>query len=606
MGEVDDMANMSVRDLRERYQRFFEARGHRRIPSAALLPENDASVLFTTAGMHPLAPYLLGETHPMGNRLVDVQRCLRTGDIDEVGDSSHLTFFEMLGNWSLGDYFKRESLTWSYEFLTQELEIDPARLAVTVFAGDADAPRDDESAAIWLGLGIPAERIHFLPKEDNWWGPVGAAGPCGPDSEIFYDTGRPNHSGCRPGCGCGKWLEIWNNVFMAYRKTADGDLVKLSRANVDTGMGLDRTIAVINGCDDVYQIDTLAPLIARLEALTGHACAYSDAQYTRAFRIVADHIRAATVAIADGAIPSNVEAGYITRRLIRRAIRYGVELGIRAEPFCAQLAETVLSVLGDAYPILEQRRDVIVSELAREESRFKATLERGLREYRKLFERLRRDGRTTIAGADAFNLYETFGFPLPLTLELAREDGLLVDEGRFGELLEEHKTDSRRGAEQKFKGGLQDHSEQTTRLHTATHLLHAALRQVLGASVRQMGSNITPERLRFDFSHPEALSEAQLREVERLVNEEISRNDSVSYDVLSLEQAVEGGALAFFGAKYGEQVKVYSIGAFSREVCGGPHAAHTGELGGFTIVKQEAVGQGVRRIRAVIASPCEG
>jgi alanyl-tRNA synthetase len=592
------MPDMTVRELRERYQRFFEARGHRRIPSASLLPENDASVLFTTAGMHPLAPYLLGEPHPMGTRLVDVQRCIRTGDIDEVGDASHLTFFEMLGNWSLGDYFKRESLAWSYEFLTRELGLDHARLAVTVFAGDADAPRDDESAKIWRDLGIPADRIHFLPKEDNWWGPVGNAGPCGPDSEMFYNTGRPDHPGCRPGCVCGKWLEIWNNVFMAYHKTADGTLVKLSRANVDTGMGLDRTVAVINGYDDVYRIDTLAPLIARLEALSGYA--YADPLRTRPLRIVADHIRAATVAIADGASPSNVEAGYIVRRLIRRAIRYGYDLGIRAEGFCAQLAETVLSIFGDAYPVLEQRRDVIMAELTREESRFKATLERGLHEYRKLVERLHRDGRTLIAGADAFNLYETFGFPLPLTLELAREEGLQVDEDGFSQMLEEHKADSRRGAEQKFKGGLVDHSEQTTRLHTATHLLHAALRQVLGTSVRQMGSNITPERLRFDFSYPDALSEAQLREVERLVNEEIARDDRVSYEVMPLAQATDSGALAFFNAKYGEQVKVYSIGTFSREVCGGPHAAYTGELGGFTVVKQEAVGQGVRRIRAVI------
>lgn len=591
------MDKLTVQELRERYQRFFEVRGHRPIPSASLLPENDASVLFTTAGMHPLAPYLLGETHPLGNRLVDVQRCIRTGDIDEVGDPSHLTFFEMLGNWSLGDYFKRESLAWSYEFLTQELHLDPAQLAVTVFAGDADAPRDDESAQIWLSLGIPAERIHFLPKEDNWWGPVGNAGPCGPDSEIFFDTERPDHPGCRPGCGCGKWLEIWNNVFMAYRKTAQGNLVKLSHANVDTGMGLERTIAVINGFDDVYRIDTLAPLIAQLESLTGYA--YAEPQHTRPFRIVVDHIRAATFAIADGALPGNVEAGYIVRRLIRRAIRYGYDLGIR-QPFCAQMAETVVQLLDDAYPILGQRRVVIANELTCEETRFKATLERGLHEYRKLIERVRRVGTPMISGESAFDLYETFGFPLPLTLELAREDGLRVDENRFEALLIEHKETSRRGAAQKFKGGLQDQSEQTTRLHTATHLLHTALRQVLGASVRQMGSNITPERLRFDFSYPEALSDAQLREVERLVNEEIMRDDAISYTVMPPAQAIESGALAFFGAKYGDMVKVYSIGAFSREVCGGPHATRTGELGRLTIIKQEAVGQGVRRIRAVI------
>jgi alanyl-tRNA synthetase len=586
---------MQVTEMREIYQRFFEERGHKRIPSAPLLPENDPTVLFTTAGMQPLVPYLLGEAHPMGRRLVNAQRCLRTGDIDEVGDSSHLTFFEMLGNWSLGDYFNQESLAWSYEFLTRVLGISLNRLAVTVFAGDADAPRDDESAELWRALGMPADRIYFLPKEDNWWGPVGNTGPCGPDSEIFYDTGRPDHPGCRPGCGCGKWFEIWNNVFMTYQRTAAGNLERLPRPNVDTGMGLDRSVAVLNGYDDIYMIDTLRPLIDALESLSGRR--YADDP--RPFRIVADHLRAATFAIADGAKPSNVEAGYIVRRLLRRAIRYGRELDIQ-EDFCAGFSEAVLGIFAGAYPVLEQNKQVIAEEMAREETKFKATLERGLHEYHKVAERLRRKQITCIPGEEAFNLYETFGFPLALTAELAREQGLQVDAARFEALELEHRDLSRRGTEQKFKGGLADHAEQTTRLHTATHLLHAALRQVLGPSVQQKGSNITAERLRFDFSYPSKLSDEQLHQVQQIVNEQIGRDVPVSCETMALDQALAAGALAFFGEKYGEQVKVYTIDGFSKEVCGGPHVTHTGELGSFTIVKQEAVGQGVRRIRAVL------
>ena len=587
---------MQAQQLRELYQRFFEARGHRRIPSAPLLPENDPTVLFTTAGMQPLVPFLLGEQHPMGRRLVNVQRCIRTGDIDEVGDSSHLTFFEMLGNWSLGDYFKQESLAWSHEFLTQVLGIPIDRLAVTVFAGDADAPRDDESAHIWRALGMPNDRIYFLPKADNWWGPVGNSGPCGPDSEMFYDTGKPDHPGCRPGCGCGKWFEIWNNVFMAYHRTPDGRLVQLQQRNVDTGMGIDRTIVALNGYDDIYRIDTLYPLVEYVEQLSGRR--YADDP--RPFRIIADHIRAATFAIADGANPSNVEAGYVVRRLIRRAIRYGRELGIERN-FCAGLAGVVQRVFTGVYPVLDQHWPHVVGELEREEMKFKGTLERGLHEYHKVVERLGRKGETVIPGEEAFNLYETFGFPLAFTAELAHEHGLTVDEARFDALQEEHKALSRRGTGQKFKGGLADHTEQTTRLHTATHLLHAALRRVLGASVRQMGSNITPERLRFDFSYPEKLTPEQIQQVEALVNEQIQQDQPVSYEVMPLAPALEAGALAFFGEKYGDQVKVYAIGDFSREVCGGPHVTHTGELGAFKIIKQEPVGQGVRRIRAVLA-----
>ena len=586
---------MDTRSLISQYHSFFEARGHQRLPSAPLVPENDPTALFTSAGMQPLVPFLLGEPHPAGRRLVDVQRCLRTNDIEEVGDVSHLTFFEMLGNWSLGDYFKAESLAWSFEFLTQVLGLPPERLSVTVFAGDAQTPRDDESAGHWRRLGMPAERIHYLPKSDNWWGPVGASGPCGPDSEIFFDTGRPGHPGCRPGCGCGKWFEVWNNVFMEYSQAADGALLKLRQRNVDTGMGVERTAAVLGGYDDVYQVDTLRPLIERLEALSGRL--YADDP--RAFRVIADHVRAASCAIADGALPSNVEAGYVVRRMIRRAVRFGRGLGL-ADNFCAEIVGTVLDTLAAEYPVLERHRQRIAEALDAEETRFKATLERGLREYEKA---ARSVSGKTLSGEAAFNLFETFGFPLPLTMELAQEEGLKVDQARFEALYAEHQALSRRGMDRKFRGGLAEQTEETSRLHTATHLLHAALRQVLGPQVQQKGSNITAERLRFDFSFPRKLMPDELRQVEAIVNEQIARDLSVTSVVMPLDQALAQGALAFFGEKYGEQVKVYSVGDFSKEVCGGPHAARSGELGEFRITKEEAVGQGTRRIRAVLSRP---
>jgi alanyl-tRNA synthetase len=586
---------MNANELRETYLQFFEELGHKRIQSAPLLPENDPSVLFTTAGMHPLVPFLLGEPHPLSRRLVDFQKCLRTNDIDEVGDAAHLTFFEMLGNWSLGDYFKQESLAWSFQFLTQVLHLDPQRLAVTVFAGDNDAPRDDESAAVWRSLGIPPERIFYLPKLDNWWGPAGASGPCGPDSEMFYDNGRPDHPGCRPGCNCGKWLEIWNNVFMEYEKTVDGRYIRLKQRNVDTGMGLERTLAALQGVDDIFLIETLYPLVQQVERLSGHRYADNPAP----FRVIVDHLRAATFAIADGAMPANVEAGYVVRRLVRRAVRFGRDLGIQAN-FCAAFSSSVVDLFKQIYPELEQKRKYIVETLDREETKFKATLERALRHYDKVVDSLRQEGRSTISGQEAFDLFETYGFPLPFTVDLAKEQGLTVDEAGFEACYRAHRQDSRNALDEKFKGGLADHSEQTTRLHTASHLLQAALRQVLGVGVHQMGSNITPERLRFDFSHPEKVTHEQLALVEGIVNAQIEASLPVSLEIMPLSQAVEAGALAFFGEKYGELVKVYSIGAFSKEVCGGPHVQNTGELGRFRILKEEAVGHGVRRIRAVL------
>jgi alanyl-tRNA synthetase len=584
---------MDTKELRERYLRFFESRDHVRIPSASLVPENDPSVLFTTAGMHPLAPYLMGEPHPSGKRLTNVQRCLRTNDIEEVGDASHLTFFEMLGNWSLGDYFKEESLAWSFEFLVRELGIDPERLAVTVFAGDADAPRDEESASAWRKLGISERRIYYLPKADNWWGPVGAVGPCGPDSEIFYDTGRPDHPGCRPGCPCGKWFEIWNNVFMQYRKTENGGYEKLEQHNVDTGMGVDRTAAVLQGNDDVFSIDTLQPLVSRLEQLSGRE--YTDNPLP--FRVIADHVRAAGMAAADGVRPSNVEAGYVVRRLVRRAVRHAGVLGIE-ENFTGELAKMTFDLFEGVYPGLKQAKESAAEELDREETKFKRTLERGLGKYHKLVERLRGGSQPRISGEQAFDLFQTYGFPLSLTVEMAREQGLEVDETDFNRLYEEHKAISRQGSSQKFSGGLSDQNIETTRLHTATHLLHASLRRVLGEHVKQMGSNITPERLRFDFSHGEKMTQSELEQVKRLVNEQIEGDLEVDYEVMPLDAALESGALAFFGERYSDQVKVYRIGEFSREVCGGPHASRTGELGRFKILKEEAVGRGVRRIRA--------
>jgi len=586
---------MNSKELRERYLHFFEQRGHRRIPSASLIPENDPTVLFTTAGMHPLVPFLLGEPHPQGKRLVNFQKCIRTNDIDEVGDPSHLTFFEMLGNWSLGDYFKEEALLWSYEFLTRELGIHPKKLAVTVFAGDWDAPRDDVSAGIWQELGIPPERIFFLPKSDNWWGPAGATGPCGPDSEIFFDTGRPDHPGCRPGCNCGKWFEIWNNVFMEYDKQTDGSYIRLRQSNVDTGMGVERTVVVLQGQDDIFRIETLFPLVEAIQRLSGQR--YDENPVP--FRVITDHIRAATFAIGDGALPSNVEAGYVVRRMVRRAVRYARELGIQ-ENFCAALSGEVIDLFCDVYPSLLEKRAFIADALDTEESKFKDTLERALKQVEKVVARVRNAGETRISGKDAFDLFETYGFPLPLTVEIAREHGLSVDEAGFETEYQHHRELSRQAHDGTFKGGLADHAVETTRLHTASHLLQAALRQVLGPAVHQMGSNINVDRLRFDFSHPTRLSEEELAEVERIVNEQINRDLAVTMEVMPLEQALQAGALAFFGDKYGQQVKVYTMGDFSKEVCGGPHVSQTGELGRFKITKQEAVGQGVRRIRAVL------
>ncbi len=592
---------MTGDELRQSFLNFFAERGHAIIPSAPLVPENDPTALFISAGMHPLVPYLLGESHPEGRRLANVQKCLRTDDIEEVGDISHNTFFEMLGFWSLGDYWKRDSLRWTLEWFTRVLGLEQERISVTVFAGDSDAPRDDEAVHVWLELGIPQERIYYLPKTDNWWGPAGKTGPCGPDSELFYDTGRPEHGpGCQPGCNCGKYIEIGNNVFMQYNKTAEGRYEPLKQRNIDVGLGLERTLYIVQGTEDIYTTDLFAPIVQSINELRkrqGGKTALSSEQEQRLIRIVADHVRAATFIIADGVLPGNVEQGYICRRLARRAVRCGHELGMPGI-FTAEVAQAVIARFGPIYPELEQRQATILNELTREEERFGKTLARGLGEFQKLEEGLRQRGESVLAGKAVFRLFDTFGFPPTLTAELAQERGLSADLDGFNTLFKQHQERSRQANQRRFAGGLADHSERTTQLHTATHLLHQALRDVLGTHVHQMGSNITPERLRFDFSHPNKLTTEEIRRIEEIVNRQIQRDLQTTMEVMPLQQALDLGALAFFGERYGDLVKVYKIGDYSMEVCGGPHVQHTGEMGRFRITKTENIGQGIQRVRA--------
>lgn len=588
---------MTADELRNAYLKFFRDRGHAVIGSAPLVPENDPTVLFTTAGMHPLVPYLLGEHHPQGTRLANCQKCIRTGDIDEVGDTTHLTFFEMLGNWSLGDYFKREAVSLSFEFLTGELGIPLERLHVSCFAGDEDAPRDEEAARVWRELGLPEERINYLGKKDNWWGPAGQTGPCGPDTEMFYDTGaEPCGPDCDITCNCGKYVEIWNDVFMQYNKTAEGAYEPLEQKNVDTGMGVERVTAVLQGKSSCYETELFRGLFDKITEIAG----LQNPERERGGRIIAEHMRAATFLLGDGVVPGNVDQGYVLRRLIRRAIRqmraYGVDT-----PFANQLAAVVIDQYGSFYTDLADNRETILAEVEREEAQFAGTLERGIREFNKLIDAIPEHvEKKQISGRKAFFLYETYGFPLELTREMAAERGFTVDEESFQKAYRKHQEASRAGAEKKFKGGLADNSEKTARLHTATHLLHEALRRVLGDHVKQAGSNITEERLRFDFTHEEKMTPEQKREVEEIVNDAIRRDLPVSVSEMTLEEARSQGAMGLFEDRYGERVKVYSVGDFSCEVCGGPHAARTGELGSFKIKKEESSSRGVRRIKAVL------
>lgn len=560
-------------------------------------------MLFTTAGMHPLVPYLLGQEHPAGSRLVNYQKCIRTGDIESVGDSSHLTFFEMLGNWSLGDYFKEGAIKMSYEFLTSEkwLGLPPEKISITVFEGDDKVPRDDESAEVWKSVGIPAERIYYLSRDDNWWGPAGQTGPCGPDSEMFIDTGKESCGpDCKPGCSCGKYFEVWNDVFMQYNKQADGSFAALERKCVDTGMGIERTAAILQGKESVYETEVFVPIIEGIERITGKKYNQEEATDT-SIRIIADHIKTSVFILGDeqSITPSNLGQGYILRRLIRRAVRHGRKLGIE-QHFLSELAEVVLEMYTESYPRLKEQRETILNELNTEEERFFTTLKKGEHEFEKMLPGLLKNPKKIIPGRIAFKLYDTYGFPIEITAELAAEHGMTVDREGFEKAFQKHQELSKKGADKTFKGGLADQSEKTTALHTATHLLHKALRQVLGDHVQQKGSNITPERLRFDFVHPEKMSPEEIQRVEEIVNDVIDRDLPVTMKTMTIEEAREAGALAFFDSKYGEQVKVYSVGDFSKEVCGGPHVEHTSQLGHFKIKKEQSSSAGVRRIRAVL------
>ena len=608
------MKNLTADELREMYLSFFESKGHARIPGASVIPENDPTVLFTTAGMHPLVPYLMGQMpHPAGTRLTDVQKCVRTGDIDSVGDAAHLTFFEMLGNWSLNDYFKKEAISWSYEFLVEKLGFSPDQLNVTVFRGEGAEgdegyiPADDEAVAIWRSLGIPEERIFRLPREDNWWGPAGTTGPCGPDTEMFIDTGREKCGpDCRPGCHCGKYVEIWNDVFMQYNKNEDGKFVPLGRHNVDTGMGVERTICMMSGAPTVYDTEIFAPIMAKIDELSdAEAVARLDPETAlRSRRIIADHMRTATFILCDpkgGVKPGNIGANYVLRRLIRRAVRYSRFLGI-APGFTVKMAETVSAKYQHVYPELAVNLETCRADLEREENRFNETLDKGAAMFAKVAEQLKLHGQTQISGKTAFKLYDTFGYPLEMTLELAKEQGLEVDVAGFDEANRKHQELSRTTSAGSFKAGLQDNSAVVTRMHTATHLLHAALHRVLGPTANQKGSNITAERLRFDFTWPEKMTDEQIRQVEELVNEWIRAGIPVTKKMTTVEEAKAEGAMALFGSKYGDQVSLYTIGDVSKEICCGPHVENTSELGSFKIQKEQSSSAGVRRIKAVIGN----
>ncbi|MCM1438078.1 MAG: alanine--tRNA ligase [Roseburia sp.] len=598
------MKTLTSESLRKMYLDFFKSKGHAVIASASLIPENDPTVLFTTAGMHPLVPYLLGEKHPAGKRLCDVQKCVRTGDIDEVGDSSHCTFFEMLGNWSLGDYFKDEMIPWSFEFLTSPdyLGIPVEDIAITCFAGDDDCPRDTESAEKWLACGILPDNIYFLPKSGNWWGPAGTTGPCGPDTEMHIIR---NHAEADKlsseqfdDAPRGTFLEIWNDVFMQYNKNEQGKYEPLKQRNVDTGMGLERTLCILNGKDSVYETDIFEKAIAKIEELTGHT--YNEnAETTKAFRVVLDHVRTATFMLGDtkGIVPSNTDQGYILRRIIRRAVRFGRVIGL-PQGALNEISKTIVEKYAAIYPELVANSAKIEEELNKEEAKFLKTLSQGIKEFEKVAALLSAGG--AVDGVTAFHLYDTYGFPVEITVEMAAEKGLKVDVDGYNKAFCEHQEKSRAGSEQKFACGLADHKEETTCLHTATHLLHAALKKVCSEDINQKGSNITEERLRFDFNFSRKLTPEEVKAVEDMVNGVIKADLPVVMREMPLEQAKEEGFTGLFESKYGEVVKTYSIGDFSKEICGGPHAGRTGLLGTFKIAKQENVSAGVKRIKAVL------
>ena len=583
---------MKAKELKKKYFEFFKEKQHKLISSASLIPEHDPTVLFTTAGMHPLVPYFMGEPHPAGKRLVNVQKCIRTVDIEVVGDPSHLTFFEMLGNWSLGDYWKKEAIEWSFEFLIGggRLGLDKNKFYITFFKGDKDAPKDLESSKIWESLGIPKKRIYFLPKEDNWWGPAGSTGPCGPCTEMFYDTGKEKCSkDCKPGCSCGKYFEIWNDVFLEYNKKSDGSFEPLKQKTVDTGMGVERTAAMLQGKKNVFEVEMFTPIIDRINE-------NSKKPNTKSIRVVADHLKAAVFMLSENIAPSNLDQGYILRRLIRKSIRHFRILDIEKENFTTEIAKIVIDMYKEDYKELNQNENFILEELEKEEKKFKRTLEKGLREFEKLIKK-----GTKITGKEAFLLFSSYGFPLEMTEELAQEKGLTLNKKEFEKEFEKHQELSRAGAEKRFKGGLADSSEETKKLHTATHLLNEVIRKVLkDDKIVQKGSNITKERLRFDFNFDRKLTPEEIKKVEDLVNKKIGEALEVKKEEMTLEEAKRKNMQGVFEHKYGDKVSVYSIGKFSMEICGGPHVKNTKELGKFKIIKEESSAAGIRRIKAVL------
>ena len=598
----DKLSIMKSAEIRQKFITFFEKRGHAVLPSASLVPENDPSVLFNTAGMQPLVPYLLGEKHPLGTRLVNFQKCVRTGDIDDIGDNTHATFFEMMGNWSLGDYFKKEAINWSFELLTSKEEgfgLDPNRLYVSCFEGDENAPQDEESAQIWKEIfeknNVTGERIYFMPADKNWWQP-GPNGPCGPDTEMFYDLTGTMTSGLTKeeylkADEDQKLVEIWNDVFMEFLKKDDKVVGKLESKNVDTGSGFERVTMVLQGKDNIFDTDIFSPIMEKITEL-------SSQDILKSKRIIADHVRASVFLVADGVLPGNKDQGYVLRRLLRRAIRHSQKLGIKKSDI-KEIVSTIINISKSAYPYLSEKAEYIKGVILEEEDKFLKTLEKGIKEFEKL-------SGSVISGHDALILFSSYGFPIDLIKELAKEKGITVDEKGFEEEFKKHQDLSRQGAEQKFKGGMGDTSEQSVRYHTATHLLHQALHEVLGDHVSQKGSNITPERLRFDFTHSQKMTDEEKKKVEDIVNEKIKQALPVNVVSLPKEEAEKTGARHFFGEKYPDEVTVYYIGdtidqAFSKEFCGGPHVKNTSELGIFKITKEEAVSHGVRRIKATLS-----
>ena len=583
---------MKAIEIRNKYLNFFKEHGHTVIPSAPLIPENDPSVLFTTAGMQPLVPYLLGEKHPLGTRLTDYQKCVRTNDIEEVGDNRHLTYFEMLGNWSLGDYFKEESIQMSFDFLTKELQIPVEKLSVTVFAGDEDCPRDEIAAECWKKAGILDGHIYYYGKDDNWW-IAGEEGPCGPDTEMFYDTGKPACGpDCQPSCDCGKYVEIWNNVFMEYFKDKDGNYSKLKQRNVDTGLGLERMTMLLQGKETPFDTEIFKPVMDKLVEL-------QKVNNIESRRIIAEHLRSSMMIISDGGRPSNVDRGYVLRRLIRRMVRHMNKLQINLDEISTLIDINVDNLKG-MYPELESNQEIIKNVIIEEKNKFVKTLVHGEKEFQKEMNKTKEAGKDKIAGNVVFKLYDTYGFPPEVTAELAKENDMTVDMDEFDKLFKEHQEKSRMGSEQKFKGGLAEQNEITIAYHTATHLLNAALKQVLGPDTHQRGSNITVDRMRFDFNCDHKMTDEEKQKTEDLVNQWIKEAIPVTVEEMTKDEAVKSGAECMFIEKYPDRVTVYSIGDVSKELCGGPHVKNTSELGIFKIKKEEASSAGIRRIKAIL------